>query len=254
MSAAPKRLESLAAHLKIHLIKPPDYDRLELVGKSAPVEGSVLCCKLDTSDLARLDHLYEAVPDLRVICRQCPLVMLAPIDVLSLLQTFHTRPLQHGFRAVLPLGIDWKNVLRNALTDERTLARDVAEWLLFPRRHRRADRYLLEAIVSLGRGPLDDTLHQVGASPNTIASRLSRLSLPSVSKLRTLGTALRAAVRLQRTPEKSAEVVAGELGYSSIAGLTLLLRRTLAARVQEIRERLGWEWLLARWEARIGRA
>jgi hypothetical protein len=71
--------------------------------------------------------------------------------------------------------------------------------------------------------------------------------------LKTLGLAVRASLRLQQDPDKTIESVAASLGYASGAAVSLLISRTFDATAGEVREKLGWEWLMARWESRLGR-
>jgi hypothetical protein len=53
--------------------------------------------------------------------------------------------------------------------------------------------------------------------------------------------------------DNTIESVATSLGYASGAAVSLLISRTFGDTTREVREKLGWEWLMARWESGIGR-
>jgi hypothetical protein len=181
-------------------------------------------------------------------------VLLAPTDdVRDVIRAFHSRPLRRGFRAVLVPETPWREILREVLTEERSLPQDLATWMMFGRRHHRLDREILEAIFSLPRNvSLVKGLGHI-ASTGTVATHLTRLHLPPASKLKTLGLAVRACMRLQRNPHATIESVAISLGYASGAAVSLLISRTFGAATREVREKLGWEWLMGRWESWHGR-
>jgi hypothetical protein len=146
----------------------------------------------------------------------------------------------------------WREILREVLTEERSLAQDLATWLFFKRRRHRLDREILEAIFSLPAGvSLGEGLRLI-ASPETVAKHLRHLRLPPASKLKTLGLAVRASLRLQRNPQATIESVAESLSYASGAAVSLMISRTFDATTREVPEKLGWEWLIARWESRLG--
>jgi hypothetical protein len=232
----------------VHLLEPPDYTALRPVGEGQGPEGTVVCLDLRQRDPNALASLNEIVPALRQLCRYCPLVLLAGSQPKDLLRIFHSRPLLRGFRAILSNGVVWRDVLREALSTEVHLHRDVATWLLYERKHRRSDEQLVEEILSVGRtDQLGTAVFGVLGSSGTIAARLSRLELPPPSKVRTLGMALTSAMRVQRS-RQTVDEIAFDLGYASGAGVSLLISRTFRAAVRDVRTRLGWEWLLARWE------
>jgi hypothetical protein len=125
--------------------------------------------------------------------------------------------------------------------------------LVFQRRQHRLDREILEAIFALPRDIALVTGLRLIASTDTVAKHLKHLRLPPASRLKTLGLAVRASMRLQRNPHATIESVATSLGYASGAAVSLLISRTFGATTREVREKLGWEWLMGRWESRHGR-
>jgi hypothetical protein len=148
-------------------------------------------------------------------------------------------------------GMQWRGILQEALTEERSLAHDLTTWMVAKGRNHRLDRQILETTLSLpGDMSLVEGLYRRVASTDTVAAHLRRLRLPSASKLKTLGLAVRASLRLQRDPDTSTERVAKSLGYASGAAVRLLISRTFGATTREVREKLGWQWLMGRWESR----
>jgi hypothetical protein len=148
----------------------------------------------------------------------------------------------------------YREVLSEALTDERSLPRDLATWTLFQRGPHRLDQSILNTIFSLSKNAsLQEGLFRPVASADTVATHLNRLRLPAATKLRMLGLAVRASMRLQRNPRATVESVAKSLGYASGAAVSLLISRRFATTTREVREKLGWEWLMGRWESDLAR-
>jgi hypothetical protein len=188
-------------HLKV--LRPPDYADLVPLASRDVDEGSIICVDVlaDSPAVVRFIDQHISRSHLAQICRHCPCVLLAPTDgVRDVLRAFHSRPLLRGFRAVLVPGMPWRDVLREVLTEERSLAQDLAAWTLFERPRHRLDREILETIFSLSRDVSLVKGLQPVASISTVATHLTHLCLPPASRLKTLGLAVRAVLRLQREP------------------------------------------------------
>lgn len=249
-SAGPdSRLPSPLPHLQI--LHPPAYDDLVPLSSDHAEEGSVICVDARTDLSAVLKIAYEQAFQsyLARICRYCPCVLLVPTDTGDLIRTIHSRPFLYGFRALLVPGMRYREVLREALTDERSLPQGLATWILVQRSPQRLDLSILNTVFSLSSTvSLQEGLFRPVASADTVAMHLARLGLPPASRLRMLGLAVRASMRLQRNPDATIESVASSLGYASGAAVSLLISRKFGVTTREVRDKLGWEWLMGRWE------
>jgi hypothetical protein len=243
----------LPPHLKI--LRPPAYDELVPLSPGKLGEGSIICVDaredLPAVSQAVYEHNSPAQSYLAEIRRSCPCVLLVPNDVPDVLRALHSRPFLQGYRAVLVPGIPWLERLQEFLTDEQSLAQDLTAWILANRRARRLDPAILASIFSSTPNPSPEVgLVQPVASANTVAAHLRRLPLPPASELKTLGWAVRACMRLQRDRDTTVESVARTLGYLSDAAVGRLIKRKFDATTNEVREKLGWEWLMGRWDSR----
>lgn len=157
-------------------------------------------------------------------------------------------------RAVITEGEPWEPTLRRVLTRPVDLAGDVMEWLALrgveiPVRA----RALVEAIVrgvlqgeELGRVP------QAHDEAETTARAIFRAAgLPPPSEWYRVARALRAVLAVQAIPRRSLLEVAHDLGYADHSALSQQFRRCFDLRPGEVRETVGWEWVLDRWVRRV---
>ncbi len=154
------------------------------------------------------------------------------------------------FRAVVPLGSQTYDILRDILTDRSVLARDVVDWLhLHSLRLNPNQADLLEkvfAAASLHRD-VAGVLGHFRISQSSARFRLRKRGLPAPGRWLHVARALHAALHLQARPGVPVSVVAGELGFADHSALVHLFQRSFGVSVREIRNTLGWEWLLHRW-------
>lgn len=91
-------------------------------------------------------------------------------------------------------------------------------------------------------------------SRRALGRRFLSRGLPVPSHWLQFGRLLRVAIRLQNSSE-SVLSVGYELGYADAFSLSNQMQRLIGFRPSEVREYLGWEWLLEAWlceEARTG--
>nr|PZN77486.1 MAG: hypothetical protein DIU57_16500 [Pseudomonadota bacterium] len=158
-----------------------------------------------------------------------------------------------GIRAVLAEEDPVPEILRDALTDQSSLADDVVEWLSL--RGLRIPPQVAEVVRQIfcravQHAELRGLLQSIKASPSTIRKWFRTHGLPSPSCCHDAARALSAALRLQRDQGLSVLTIALELGYADHSALSHQMVRLFGLRPRVIRERLGWEWLLDRWLAR----
>jgi AraC-like DNA-binding protein len=156
---------------------------------------------------------------------------------------------QMPVRAVIG-GEGYGQALRRQLTRPADLPGDVVEWLsLRGIRFSPAVKHLLHGIFALA--PHSPTvaplLIRIGTSESSARFRLQKKCLPPPGRWLQVARALTAALHLQARPDRALLPLALSLGYADHSALSHLLGRAFGARPSEIRERLGWEWLLDRW-------
>lgn len=198
--------------------------------------------------------LEEWVPRLRAAFPAVPVVLRVPATADPDAIHLAGRAAALRIRAVLVKGELPARVLRRTMCDPPDLAADVIEWL----DHRRV---LLTARVSLliremfRRAPpprtVGDLLDSVGQHARTVRSWFREAGLPPPHDWLATASALRAALRLQREEEPLLEV-ALRSGYSDHSALSRQMYRLFGARPGEVRETVGWEWLMERWLRREG--
>jgi AraC-like DNA-binding protein len=147
-------------------------------------------------------------------------------------------------------GEGYAHALRRQLTRPADLPGDVVDWLsLRGIRFSPAVRHLLHGIFALA--PHSPTvaplLIRIGTSESSARFRLQKKCLPPPGRWLQVARALTAALHLQARPDRALLPLALSLGYADHSALSHLLGRAFGARPSEIRERLGWEWLLDRW-------
>jgi hypothetical protein len=215
-------------------------------------EGVVVCVDFRHQSPDRLDDLYKHLPQLLRMNRFWPVVLLCSTEAEGRIRITNSRPIEHGFRAVIPENGNWRALLRLTFTSPELITDTVATWMLRPVRHQADDRSLLVKLLALPpRTSLADAIYKGGPSADTVSRRLHKLRLPSASEIRMLGLAIRAAMALQRNASFSEEAIAHALGYDAGSNVSRLLSRRFGVRAAEVRERLGWEWLMGRWQERL---
>jgi hypothetical protein len=95
-----------------------------------------------------------------------------------------------------------------------------------------------------------------GLPSDTMPAELSvppRIGPPSQSRWHQLGKPLRAAMALQRHPERTVSRVAITLGYHDGSSLSRQLNGVFGRRPAFVRSRLGWRWLVEDWWGLVGK-
>jgi AraC-like DNA-binding protein len=90
--------------------------------------------------------------------------------------------------------------------------------------------------------------HRADGPPPDIAARLPRREALWIR----VGRALRAATVLQRRSEEPNLRLALEAGYSDDRAMDRALRRVFGVRIAQVRNTVGWEWLLWRFLSGMG--
>jgi AraC-like DNA-binding protein len=217
---------------------------------STAAPGSIIGVQLSCAgfDVA---EVKDVVRDLSRQAPSCPVVVLlrmaADDGVLAA-----ARLAPAGFRAVVPIGPSMPGLLRDALTDPATLARDVIEWLQAQSIRLNPNQvYLLERIITAApeHAEVSRLLAESRLPESSSRFRLRKRGLPPPVQWFQLARALHAALRLQARPELSVLAVASQFGFADHSAVAHLLRRCFGTTATEIRDTLGWEWLLHRWLA-----
>lgn len=237
----------------IFLLRPP-YEQRDLqaalpnLSAAATVPGSVVGIQVHRPKLD-LGVLRALVRDLSQRTPSCPVVVLLQMPAEEgVLVAARLAPLR--LRAVVPLGESMSPILREALTDPTTLARNVVEWLrLRSVRLNPHQADLLEKLFAAAPEHTDVTslLDHFRISQSTARFRLRKRGLASPSRWFQVARALHAALRLQARPDASTAAVAHQFEFADHSALAHLLRRSLGVQAREIRGTWGWEWLLDRW-------
>lgn len=245
--------------LPIYFVQPP-YEcpqRVTHLSRLSPerlAPGTLFLLEVGRPDAA-WPILQRAVPRLRQTFRGIPLVLWLPEDgrVAELAQL--SRRVGHlGVRAELMKFEPVASTLRAVLTNPMGLERDVVEWLSMRGVRLTPDlAYLLEQVFLLAPQyrTLAGILTALRVPASSVGAKFSKRRLPPPSTWLHLAHALHAALRLQAEPRESVFRVALELGYSDHSALSRQLIRNFRMRPSEIRETLGWEWLLDRWLERM---
>jgi AraC-like DNA-binding protein len=209
--------------------------------------GSVLMVEV-SSEPRDWGVLHGTLRRLRTEAPLCPLALrIDPLRVNVLNAAI--RIAQMPVRAVIG-DDDYPRALRRQLTRPADLPGDVVEWLtLRGIRLTPSIRHLLHGIFALA--PHSPTvaplLVRIGTSESSARFRLQKKCLPPPGRWLQAARALNAALHLQSRPDRALLPLALSLGYADHSALSHLLGRAFGVRPAEIRERLGWEWLLDRW-------
>jgi AraC-like DNA-binding protein len=145
---------------------------------------------------------------------------------------------------------DYPRALRRQLTRPADLPGDVVDWLaLRGIRLTPSIRHLIHGIFALApHSPaVAPLLTRIGTSESSARFRLQKKCLPPPGRWLQAARALNAALHLQSRPDRALLPLALSLGYADHSALSHLVGRAFGVRPAEIRDRLGWEWLLDRW-------
>jgi len=202
-------------------------------------------------------HVREPVTEARLeLVRGRPggvalLVLLPPSDrlvdpetVLRLVE--RCRPHSILPHHVEPRVADLTAILRRPPDD---LAREVVDYLVW--RGLRVDgdtRHLIRRIVDLAGDlrTVSGLSRSLYLSRRALGRRFMSRELPVPSHWLHMGRILKAAIRLQNC-DASLFDVAGDLGYADGFSLSNQMHRLVGVRPAEVRECLGWEWILEAW-------
>ncbi len=209
--------------------------------------GSVLMLEI-TSEPGDWTSLHVTLQRIRSEAPLCPIAMrIDPVRVNVLHAAI--RIAQMPVRAVIG-DEQFALALRRQLTRPADLPGDVVDWL--SRRGVRLSpsvRHLLHGIFALA--PHSPTvaplLTRIGTSESSARFRLQKKGLPAPGRWLQVARALNAALHLQARPDRPLLPLALSLGYADHSALSHLLGRAFRCRPAEIRDCLGWEWLLDRW-------
>ncbi|HET8657006.1 MAG TPA: helix-turn-helix domain-containing protein [Longimicrobiaceae bacterium] len=160
-----------------------------------------------------------------------------------------------GARAVLVRDDPPYPVLRRILTNPVDLGADVVDWLALRgvSPHPEAFYAIREIFrLALEFRNVEPLLESVGMVGSTVRHHLQAAGLPAPGRWLALARALHAALRLQRE-DVSVLTLALDFGYSDHGSLSRQMLRLFGVRPGEIGGLLGWEWLVDRWVARVGR-
>jgi AraC-like DNA-binding protein len=245
---------SIDTPLPVLLFQPPylcgELIKHPLAGQLPP--GSVLVLRVGcpTRDRSRL---AAAVPRLRHLCPEAPVVILAPPEP-GLAHLAGTATKLH-VRAVLSEEEPIADTLRHILTDPLDFAGDAVEWLRL--RKVPLSSALSDTIGLIFREAprfedVGDLLAAAGMPATTVRYRMRKKGLPSPARWFQLARAMRVTLRLQSQPQVGLLPCALSLGFADQSAICQLLRRTFDLPPASIRHTLGWEWLMERWLALRG--
>lgn len=233
-----------------HLAPPYTTERLIVPGATPLPRGSVV--GLDVSPLPTdWEKLEQAVALLRATCPNAALAVRVDSSINQLLQVT-TRGVPGPVRAVLLRGQQVAPALRRQLTRTWCLPDAIVEWLT--QKGIRMSPALAELVRQIfvnapAHAELSTLCRAIGAVESSARFRFSKKRLPSPGRWLHLARALHAVFRLQADPERPLLTVALELGFSDHSALSHQIRRNFGVRPGEVRDLLGWEWLLDRWLA-----
>jgi AraC-like DNA-binding protein len=152
-------------------------------------------------------------------------------------------------RALLMPDNPLEHELRRQLSTPHDLAADLIEWLqLLPLRlpHRVTD--IIHGLIREGASypTLTAFLDDRELSGRTVRARFAACGIPGPGSWFALARLLPALLRIQREPKIPLLTIAIQAGYSDHAALSHKIRRLFGVRAGEVRETIGWEWLLLR--------
>ncbi len=214
-------------------------------------EGTVMILRL--SSTLPMDLMAPLILRVRREYTAMPLAVTVPGGtVVPGLLAWATEVGRLHVRAVLLEEEPLHSGLRSALSAPADLGGAVAEWLHL---HGIAHPAAVPLIAKIGRSSLleprvADLAAQVQMKAPSLRSLLIRHHLPSPNRWLALFRALRAALALQRQPDRRLLECALELGFAERASLIHSLRRCFGVPPRAVRERMGWEWLAHRWVTR----
>jgi AraC-like DNA-binding protein len=142
--------------------------------------------------------------------------------------------------------------LRDSLTNQTELASRLCDWLQHTSIVTCPEvlafiRAVTEAACE--RRSVEDAARVVRQEPRRVRARCARLGLPSPVRWRTLARLLHDLATIQRSPHLSCARHAYELGYGDQQAMCHIFRARLGCTPSEVKELLGWEWIVCRWLA-----
>lgn len=239
-------------HTALRALTHP-YDRLVPVtrGRSqlkevASQAGSALIWQVSVSGAAETAAFVEGRPgglSLIVILPEAPALEEHPV---LLDAVYRARPrglLPHHYG---PRASDLAEVLRCPPLD---LAADVTDYLTW--RGISIDRETTQIVrqiidLSAKHSTISGLARAMYMSRRALGRRLSTRGLPVPSHWLQFARLMRFATRLQNS-EASIFSLAYELGYPDGFAVSNQMYRLIGHRPSEVRERLGWEWILEAW-------
>lgn len=229
---------------------PPGYDVCWRPEPRHQVpEGSVVVVRL--SELSRILHrLGPAFVELRTRYPSCSIVLAVPPSLdpsarhlLSGIPMWQAVPVvEQGSDGMSERGF------RQAIFHLPGLEERVLGWLLTMRpRGRRVEGLLRRLLARECTTPLSEALGGNGYSRRSVFRSLRAAGLPPPTEIHQLIRAARFALALQDPESPSVEKVAMNFGYGGGSVVSRLFSRRFRTNTAEVRERLGWAWLAARW-------
>lgn len=221
----------------------PSRDRLRA---TARVPGSAIVWTLDDWRCAEVRRLLE--------CRPGGLMLIVVLPEADRIES--DPELIHAVQRCRPHGLlpqhedvearDVAEVLRRPPLD---LPVDVTDYLAW--RGLGVDRettHLLRRIIELSSEIRSITAlsRSLYLSRRALGRRLMTRGLPVPSHWLQLGRILRLSTRLQNS-EASISSIAYDLGYPDGFSLSNQMQRLIGCRPSQVREYLGWEWILEAW-------
>lgn len=197
--------------------------------------------------------LADAIPRLRCRFPSIPVVLRVNAVSGGVAVQLVQRAAHLSVRAVILSGDPLEATLRQALSRPLNLAGDALEWLnLRGITFSPPMRYLVGEIIDKAESyrNVSSLLARLHVAERTARAQFHKKQLPAPGDWLDVSRGLHTALRIQRHPEKALLSTAFEIGYADHSGLSKHMRRLFQARVSEIRDCLGWEWMLDRWVTR----
>lgn len=235
--------------IRLFILAPPYHEFVplsQLSMKEVP-DGSLLVLDVTAAERpwANLTHV---VPALRARMPVLPVVLRASAS--HELVHLAGRATKLHVRAVLSPGDGVESTLRTVLCEPVDLAGDVMEWLAL-----RGVRFGI-TLVRPVRDIFDQALEHAdagallragGYAPTTVRHALAKKGLPGPGRWFQLARAIRLAVHLQSSTTTSLVHIARQTGFADQTAVCQLIRRSFDLRAGQVRQTLGWEWLMERW-------
>lgn len=173
----------------------------------------------------------------------------------SLIAILNARPSRFGLRGIATTQLALEPQARACVSRFEHWPEDLARWLFSATSWRASEVRLLVDIVQAADGSVSvpQLVRRLGMSESTLKRSLQRAEMPSPSRMRNLGLALRAAAALQADATMTVEVVARTLGLHDASSLHRTVRAVFDVTPGQARDALGFEGLMVRWCDRVAR-